>query len=152
MLDNQPLCCKVIDRVDHKQRVSLCSFVDQPRKLCWKSIDGKSNGQILGNGFIAKVFNRQFLALLLGQQLLLDCLEGMPTHNQLHNPICPDQHKPCGLTLPCQVGDQVKRRVVAPVKVLQYEHQRQVCRQHLQSFAHLPQHSLTCRPGQFSTQ
>ena len=44
VLANQPLCHKVIDEVDHKQRIPLCSFVDHRRKLFRKLIGRKSNG------------------------------------------------------------------------------------------------------------
>src|SRR5262245_22078616 len=103
ILDNQSLCHKVVDSVDHEQWIALCTFVYQPCKLCWKPIVGKSSRQILGECRFAEVFEGQLLALLLGQQLLLDCLERMPAQNQLDRPIGPDQHQLSSLTLLCQV-------------------------------------------------
>src|SRR5262249_38067595 len=103
ILENQSFCHKVVDSVDHKQWIALSAFMYQPRKLCWKSIGWKSDRQILGECCFAEVFEGQFLTLMLDQQLLLDCLERMPAHNQLHRPIGPDQHELGRLPLVCQI-------------------------------------------------
>src|ERR1043166_3621557 len=106
--DDQSLSQKVVQHVNHKQRISFRSFVDQRCQRCWKSIVWKSNKQILDNLTFAKVFETQLLALLLGPQLPLDCLEGMPTQYQLDRTISPNQHKLRRVTLTCQVCDQIK--------------------------------------------
>src|SRR5262245_59830970 len=77
----------VIYRVNHNQRTSLPSFVYQRGKLGRETIAAESNRQILRNCLFAEIFQRQLLALLLGQQLPLNRLERMPAHNQLYRAI-----------------------------------------------------------------
>src|SRR5215510_14242720 len=100
---NRPLRKKVVDSINHKQWIALGSFVNQSWELCWKSIGGKSNRQILADSCFAEVFQGQLLALLLGQQLPFDCLQRMPAHNQLHRSIGTNQHKLRWVALPRQI-------------------------------------------------
>ncbi len=152
IVDYRTIGQKVIDGVQHKQRIPLGAFMDQGRQSSWKSIGRESNRQILRNGIFLEVFQRQFFALLPGQQFAFDGFEWMSGDDQLDRPIGANQHQMCGMTLSCQVRDQVQRRVIAPVKIFQDKHQRHVGGQHLQSLTHFPQHPLASRSKHLPTE
>src|SRR5262245_10747009 len=61
---DQSFCDEVVHCVDHEQRISVCPLMNQRRKLCGKSIVGKSYSQVLCNRFFAEIVEREFLALL----------------------------------------------------------------------------------------
>jgi hypothetical protein len=80
-----------------KQRVSLGPLVDQRSKSCRKLICRKSNRKELSNGFFVEIFQRQFFALLPGQQVPLDGFERMTADNDVHRTIGSNQHQLCGM-------------------------------------------------------
>ena len=61
-LVNQSFRDEIIDCVDQEKWASVCPFVDQRSELCWKTIAGKSNREILTDGLPAEVLKRQLFA------------------------------------------------------------------------------------------
>ena len=147
---DQACADQVVDGVDHEQRVALRPVVDECRQLARKPMRGEPRRQIFRNRLLAQVLEGQLFALLLGSQLLLDGLQRMPARDELCRPVRTNDHQPGFAPLPRQVRDQVQRRVVAPVQVLQHEHQRRFGRERLERVAHLSQHPLARRAEHFA--
>ena len=142
---DQPLGDQVVDRVHHEERVAAGALVDERAERRRKTVGGKTLGEVLRHEPLGEVFERQLLALLPGDELLLDRLERVAAHDQFRGPIGPDQHQVSGAAAAGDVGDQVERREVAPVQVFQHEHQRRPRGQRIQGLAHLAEHALARR-------
>jgi hypothetical protein len=139
---DQPFGDQVVDRVHHEERIALGPLMDERNQLRGKLVGGEPDREVLPHSGLCEVFERQFLALLPRDEFLLHRLERVPAGNQLRRPVGPDQHQVSRPTASGDIGDQVQRRVVAPVKVLQHEHERRVGRQGIQRITHFAQHPL----------
>ncbi|HQR38652.1 MAG TPA: hypothetical protein PLF26_09640 [Blastocatellia bacterium] len=102
-LANQSFSHEIVDGVDQKQRISLGSLAYEPRKPRRKPIARESHGQVLGDRILAKVIERQLLALLLGQQFLRHGLERISAGVKLRRAKGADQHELRHVTLFCDV-------------------------------------------------
>ena len=136
---------QVLDRVHHEERIALRPLVDDRDEILWKRVHGKSRRDVLSHRVPRQILERQLLTFPSGKELLLHRLERMPAGDQLGRPVGADHHQMRGPPTAGDVRDQVQRREVAPVQVLQHEHERRVRRQRVERLAHLPEHPLARR-------
>jgi hypothetical protein len=71
-------------------------------------------------------------------QLEHDRADGMRLDDGVDGPVGAEHEEPRGLTPSRQPGDQVERRVVAPVQILEDEHEGAVGREGLEGIPSLP--------------
>ena len=80
-------------------------------------------------------------------QLVLDRRECMPTGKDLDRAIRAEQQQPRGRRPSAEVGQPVERGDVAPVEILEPQHERLHRGQGLDSLGQLAQHSLPGHGG-----
>jgi hypothetical protein len=100
-------------------------------------VAGPSAIEILGDGALIQVLQRQQLALPVQEQVLLHGSERVLAAPALHRPVGRQQHQPGSAGPPGEVGDQVKRRVVGPVQVLEPQHEQSLTAECLERLGHL---------------
>ena len=78
-------------------------------------------------------------------QLLLGHPQRMPGRRHVGRPIGREDHQAGWLWAAREHREQVDRRRVAPVQILEDEHERRLCGHHVERFYELAQHSLPRR-------
>jgi hypothetical protein len=98
--------------------------------------------EILADRGLDQVGQRQPVALAMQEQVLLDGCERVLADLNLDRSIRAQQEQPGRAGPSRQIGDQIQRRIVGPVKVLEPEHEETLSAQRLQRLRHFAQHSL----------
>src|SRR5262249_20393933 len=96
--------------------------------------------QICGEIRLAEKRKRNVLALLTHPELLKEGPQGMPREDDVDRTIAPDDEETRGLRATPQHPEEIERRVVAPVEVLEDKDERTLCGESLERLGHLPQH------------
>ena len=110
--------------------------------LLGKLMAGKPHREKLRHGFFGQVLERQFLTEAVRLQLPLDALQRMLAEDDVDRPIRADHHQPCGVAAPGEVADQIERRVVAPVQILEHDDERRLDGDRVHRLGHLAQHAF----------
>src|SRR5437867_5740724 len=150
--DDEPARDKVLDEAHHEQRIALGSPVDDARELGWKRVAREALPQVVGDLRLAQWLQRELLGAPPRVQLESDVLEGVLAPNYIDRTVGADQEQPRGLLPPSEQRDQIDRRCVTPVQVLEHEHQRRLRGQRFDRLRHLAQHPLARGPQELSLQ
>jgi hypothetical protein len=140
--DERPARDQIVHGIDHEQGMPVRAIVEmgrEPPHLVARcdaeaGIDvglGVSRGQRCEG---------DLLALPASLEVLLHAAERVIVDDQVGRPEGPDDQQPGGFTLARDVRDQVDGRGIAPVEILEHEHQRPRTREDLERFGHLPEH------------
>src|SRR5262249_60290719 len=104
-------------------------------------------------GDVRRVEKRQrdLVALPSDAQLLKERLQRMSRYDDVHWTVAPENEQPRRLLPTCQHPEEVERRMITPVQILEYENERGVSGQRFEGFGHLAQHPLLGYPDQLPT-
>ena len=83
-------------------------------------------GQVLPDRILGEVLERKFVAEPVRLQLALDAFERMVAKDHVHRPVGPDHHQSRRVAPAREIGEQIERRIVAPVQVLEHAGSRGV--------------------------
>ena len=124
--NDDALVDQVLHHVDHEQRVAFGAAVNQPRQPPRQLVAGTPARQILVDRFLRQVLERQLVTEAVRLQLPLDAFQRVLSEDHVHRPVGADHHQPRRIAAARQIGDQVERRVVAPVQIFEHENQRRL--------------------------
>lgn len=145
----RPASAEIGHRMDHEQGIAFgapAHPLREPLERHGGRDAGTPGGQIVGHRRFAEGAQRQLRTLPVHLQFLLEPFQRMPPHDQLHRPIGADHQQARRLPPPRQGGEQVQGGIIAPVQVLQHQHQGGLRGHRFQRLRHLPQHPLRrCR-------
>ncbi len=124
VLHDRAFVDQILDEIHHEQRVTFGALVNEPGESLLEAMPAQLHVQIRGDVAFAEVLERDFVAQTMRLQLALRAFQRMVAENHLDGPIGPDHHEPGRIAPPREVPDQVERRVIAPVQILEREYQR----------------------------
>ena len=137
---------QIVDKAHHEQRMAVGAPVDDLGQLRRDRPVGESAGQVLVHGGPGQELDPQLLALPVSGQLLLHCAQRMRADDHVDGAERAEQQQARRLPAARERGDEIERGVVAPVKVLEDEHEGDLGRQRLKRLGHLAEHALPRRP------
>jgi hypothetical protein len=85
----------------------------------------------------------------VNEQLLLDGAERVLTEDDVGRTVGGEQEEPNGLVSPREVRDQVERRVIAPLQIVEPEHETARGTHRLERLCHLAEHAASGRCTEF---
>src|SRR5262249_45197839 len=115
---------------------------DGTRELGWEGRIVEAPGQVSGDVPLVEELERDLLAQAVDPQLLHERAQGMPCDDDVHRPVAYEDENASRLLPAGEHPEQVERRVVAPVEVLEHEHDWRAGAQGLDGLRHLAQHAL----------
>ena len=126
--------------------------VDDVGELAGERAVREPLAQIVGDRRLAEQRERQLLGAPPRLELARELPDGALGQGGLDGAIGADQEQPSGLLPPGDQREQVDGRRVAPVQVLENQHEGGVGRQRLDQLRHLAQHALARGPEELALQ
>jgi hypothetical protein len=112
---DQTFGLQIIDCVDQEQRVAIGALVQKRGEGAGKLMLRKAHWQIFAHHVLTQVFQWKLFTQPVRLQILLDASEWVFAQCHVDRTISRDEQQLSRLAPPCKVGDQIERRVVAPV-------------------------------------
>ena len=142
---DEPALEQVVDRGREEERVPLGAAVDLGHERGVDRVAREPLREIRADVIAGEELERQLHASTTGDQTLLHRLQRMSPDHQIHRSVRADDQQARGSGALGDVGERVDCRTVAPVQVLEDEHERAIPRQRLERLAELPQHPVAVR-------
>src|SRR6266498_1216279 len=108
----------------------------------WKICVRKFAGEILRHVSLYESFERQFMAEMMQQQILLKTLEWAFGQNQVSGTKSSNHQQLGHLTPPRDGRDEIETRTIYPMQVLKDDYQPHVSGEGFQRFAQLADHAV----------
>ena len=130
---------------DQKQRVAVGPLVQQVDQLRRQAVRAEPGVEERADGGLAQQVERQLAAEPVYLQVLLHRPQRMPIEDDVAGAIGADDQHARRLAAASQRRDEVDGGAVAPVQILEDEHERLLRAQRLDGLGHLAQHALAGR-------
>jgi hypothetical protein len=137
----------IVDDVCHEQRVAGGALVQQRGQLARKAVPRKALREVRADRRLGQRLQRQLRALAASEQLARERRERVPLRDEIAGTVGAEHQQACVAAPARERRDQVDRRAVAPVQVLEDQHQRCRRRELAERVQHLAQASLRRDPG-----
>ena len=139
---------EIVHQHDHEQGIAVRVGVDDGGDVTvHSSTPLKRRSRYAATSFLAQVLERDLGAPAPRAQRGQHLLDGMIEHRRQGRPVRPQQHRLRALRPLREHRDDVDRALIAPVQILQDEHQRVIDRDRLHQAGELAQHPLRRRVG-----
>jgi hypothetical protein len=138
---------EVVDHVHHEERIALRAAMDgpgdcaRPRRL--RALEPPRD--VFTHLDLVQERQADLLTLTVQPQLLHDRPQRMVVRERAGRTIGPDDEEARTLGPPGERREQLERRVIAPVQVLEHQHQRPLDGHRLDRIGQLAQHALVSR-------
>ncbi len=138
---------QLIEHVHHEQRVAVGALVNDDGQRRCRLEPRAPLLQVGGQCRRVEMGEPEVAALPARQQFLMHRLQGVGMHRHLCGPIGTDDQQRRGAAALCQARQQIHRRQIAPMEILEHQHQRQ--RQRVDDGGHFATHALGSRRGRW---
>src|SRR5262249_12996709 len=102
----------------------------------------ESNIEIVGDSLRLEVFKRDFVTQSMGLKIQLYVPQWMFAERDVHWTVGCDDQQPRRIALSCKIGDQIERRVIAPVQIFEHQHEWRCRGYRFEKLRHLAEHSF----------
>ena len=142
-LPQLPLADQVVDRVHQEQRVAIRVAVEHESQLRGQAVSGKAPREVLVHRGDAQELQRYFVTVAVQLQLVLDPSQGMRAGGgHIGGTVRSDNEQARRFPPPGQHAEQVDGGRVAPVQILEEEHERRLEGEGIQRLHQLSQHAI----------
>jgi hypothetical protein len=138
-----------VDDVHEEERMTLRAAVERARERRRQRMAGEARVEVTTDRFGIEVGEHDLAAQAARREIELDraqLLAGMDVGRAAGE----QEEQACRLAPPGEQRHEVERRGIAPVQVLEQEHERRLVRERLERLGHLAQHALARRAEQLA--
>ena len=108
----------------HEQGVAARSLPEHSRKTGWWRLSSEAHGQVILERLLAQGTHREFGAETADAQPRLELVDRVVLRSGVAAPVGADHEQPRLLAPARQRLEKIDRRGIAPVQVLEHEHER----------------------------
>jgi hypothetical protein len=141
---DRPGAFELVHQRHHEERIPLAAPVDERGEAVRERVPGESGPEVLRRCCLGQGGQRELHGVAVQRELGSDRLERVPARQDVLGAIRADHQEPCGLPPACEHCDEIQRRTVAPMQVLDDQDQRSRRGHGFQRFGHFAQHALGC--------
>ncbi|MEW6268572.1 MAG: hypothetical protein AB1689_04655, partial [Thermodesulfobacteriota bacterium] len=133
---------QLVDEAHQEERVAVAAAVDDGRELRRERVPREARVEVRRDVARGEVPERDLLARRAGAQLAHHAPQRVLARRGVDRTVAAEHQQPRRVGAAREHRDEIERRVVAPVQVLEHQHEDLLRAHHEQHVGHLAQHAL----------